>query len=179
LLEVYKAYFPNEVKGDRGGMLEDTMWKTNERQVFLFLHEFDVCPSLLSKSVAFQVWTHTKDAEQAIYMQAGLDIIALMQNYRRSDRGHSPTNDSSKKVGKHFTFFRFLDLIMKCAKMTFTGYSTGSESQIYSNFQQSSLLEAEMLCLLLERMELSRGFGNLEKKTYRTHTSKITLLPRK
>jgi len=68
---------------------------------------------------------------------------------------------------------------MKCAKMTFTGYSTGSESQIYSNFQQSSLLEAEMLCLLLERMELSRGFGNLEKKTNRPHTSKITLLPRK
>ena len=63
--------------------------------------------------------------------------------------------------------------------MTFTGYSTGSESQIYSNFQQSSLLEAEMLCLLLERMELSRGFGNLEKKTNRPHTSKITLLPKK
>jgi hypothetical protein len=68
---------------------------------------------------------------------------------------------------------------MKCAKMTFTGYSTGSESQIYSNFQQTSLLEAEMVCLLLERMELSRGFGNLEKKTNRPHTSKITLLPSK
>lgn len=36
-----------------------------------------------------------------------------------------------------------------------------------------------MLCLMLERMELSRGFGNLEKKTNRPHTSKITLLPSK
>ena len=31
LLEVYKVYFPNEVKGERGGMQEDTMWKNNER----------------------------------------------------------------------------------------------------------------------------------------------------
>jgi hypothetical protein len=40
-------------------------------------------------------------------------------------------------------------------------------------------MEAEMLCLLLERLELSRGFNNLEKKTNRPHTSKITLLPSK
>ena len=40
-------------------------------------------------------------------------------------------------------------------------------------------MEAEMVCLLLERLELSRGFNNLEKKTNRPHTSKITLLPSK
>ena len=38
-------------------------------------------------------------------------------------------------------------------------------------------MESEMLCLLLERLELSAGFNNLEKKTNRPHTSKITLLP--
>jgi len=38
-------------------------------------------------------------------------------------------------------------------------------------------MESEMLCLLLERLELSSGFNNLEKKTNRPHTSKITLLP--
>ena len=31
LLEVYKVYFPNEVKGERGGMLEETMWRSNEK----------------------------------------------------------------------------------------------------------------------------------------------------
>ena len=36
-----------------------------------------------------------------------------------------------------------------------------------------------MLCLLLERLELSKGFNGLEKKTNRPHTSKITLLPSK
>lgn len=61
--------------------------------------------------------------------------------------------------------------------MTFSGYSTGSESQIYSNYQQSSLLEAEMLCLMLERMELSKGMSTIEIKTNKPHTAKITLLP--
>jgi hypothetical protein len=68
---------------------------------------------------------------------------------------------------------------MKCAKVTFEGYSTGSESKIYSNYFQSSLLEAEMLSLLLERMEMSKGFIGIEKKTYKPHTSKATLLPSK
>lgn len=40
-------------------------------------------------------------------------------------------------------------------------------------------MEAEMLCLLLERLELSKGFNNLEKETHRPHTSKVTLLPGK
>ena len=87
--------------------------------------------------------------------------------------------DAISRAGKHFTFFKFLDLLMKCAKLTFCGYSTGAESQIYSNFQGSSLLEAEMICLMLERMELSAGFINIQKKTNRPLTSRFTLLPSK
>ena len=33
--------------------------------------------------------------------------------------------ENGRRAGKHFTFFRFLDLLMKCAKVTFSGYSTG------------------------------------------------------
>ena len=54
-------------------------------------------------------------------------------------------------------------MIAKCAKYT---YSDGS-----------NLIQAEMVCLLLERMELSKGFANVEKKTFKPHTSKVTLLP--
>lgn len=69
---------------------------------------------------------------------------------------------------------------MKCAKMTFSGYSTGSESQIYQGYKVSQdLLESEMVCLLLERMELSKGFNTLEQRTNRPHTAQITLLPNK
>jgi hypothetical protein len=36
-----------------------------------------------------------------------------------------------------------------------------------------------MLCLLLERMELSKGFINFEKKTFKPHMSRTSLLPSK
>ena len=61
------------------------------------------------------------------------------------------------------TFVKFLEILIKCSKMTFSGYSTGSESQIYQSYSiNKDLLESEMICLLLERMELSKGFNNLE-----------------
>lgn len=54
-----------------------------------------------------------------------------------------------------------------------------SEQQVVDNFKNSELMESEMLALLLERFELSKGFNNLEKKTNRPHTSGSTLLPSK
>ena len=118
-------------------MLEETMWKYNEKYCFEFMKDFDICPSLLSKSVAFQVFQHTKDAPEAIYQTTGYDILALYaQKIAFSGDPNQPgaSTDNAKKIGRYFTFFKFLDLIMKCAKMTFSGYSTGSESQIYSNY---------------------------------------------
>jgi hypothetical protein len=71
-------------------------------------------------------------------------------------------------VGRHFIFLKFLDLLVRCAKATYSDYEN-----------TNNLIEAEMFCLLLERMELSKGFMNFEKKTYKPHTAKITLLPSK
>jgi hypothetical protein len=42
---------------------------------------------------------------------------------------------------------------------------------------KATLINSEKLCLLLERMELSRGFLNFAQKTHRPHTSKMSLLP--
>ena len=35
-----------------------------------------------------------------------------------------------KNVGKYFTFFKFVDMIVKCAKVTFSGTNIESETQI-------------------------------------------------
>ena len=59
-------------------------------------------------------------------------------------------------------------MIVKCSKATYNDMSCPNK-----------MIEAEMFCLLLERMELSKGFMNFEKKTFKPHTSKITLLPSK
>ena len=75
-----------------------------------------------------------------------------------------------KYIGKCFTFFRFLDLIVECAIGAFS-------DPFFNKVGQQPLIMAEMMCLLLERMELSTGFMQIEKKMHRTHTSKQTLLP--
>jgi len=67
LLEIYQAHFPHEVKGNQGGMLEETMWKMSEKNLFEFLKEYDICPSLLNKSVAFQIYQHTKNINESAY----------------------------------------------------------------------------------------------------------------
>jgi len=64
LLEIYRVYFQHEVKGYKSGMSEDLMWKQNEKQVFDFMKDFDIFPSLLSKSVAFKIFTHTQDSDE-------------------------------------------------------------------------------------------------------------------
>ena len=113
-------------------MPDETLWKANEKNLFEFLKEYDICPSLLSKSVAFSIYLHTRNSKEPVYLQAGLDILAAInQNTGTSKRRpHSsvPPGDQTRSIGKQFTFFKFLDLIIKCAKVTFSGYSTGSES---------------------------------------------------
>ena len=80
-------------------------------------------------------------------------------------------NELKKMVGKNFTFFKFLDIIVKCSKVAFQNKPRHSSSE--------HPLEAEILVESLERMEMSIGFNSLEMKTNRPHTSKATLLPSK
>lgn len=62
LLEIYQVYFTHEVKGNNGGMPEEMFWKLNERSLFDFLRDYDICPNLLSKSAAYQVLQHSRNS---------------------------------------------------------------------------------------------------------------------
>ena len=56
LLEIYQVYLPHEVQGHQGGMPLELIWKENEKKLFEFFKEYDICPSLLSKSITFQIY---------------------------------------------------------------------------------------------------------------------------
>ena len=58
--------------------MEETMWKTSEKNLFELLKEYDICPSLINKSIAFQIFQHTKNSNEAAYWSAGLDILAIL-----------------------------------------------------------------------------------------------------
>lgn len=156
LLEVYYIYFENETRGNYDDI---QLKKMSEKVVFEFLRDYDICPTLVSKGVAFKVCTTCIESTQQVYQQTALDIV---QN--------AGMEIGTKSIGKVFTFLKFLDLLVKFAKASYQNYDS-SHSQ--------NIILAEMICLLLERMELSKGFLNFEKRTYRPHTSKLTLLPSK
>ena len=53
------------------------------------MKDFDIFPSLLSKSVAFKVFNHTKESEE-VYKKAGLDILSIIQsNYSYPANEHA------------------------------------------------------------------------------------------
>jgi hypothetical protein len=66
LLEVYQVYFPHEVLGSQTqgiGMPVEKVWRENEKKLFEFFKDYDICPSLLSKSMTFQIYQHTKSLD--------------------------------------------------------------------------------------------------------------------
>lgn len=154
LHELYQIYFQHEIRGNYDFV---QLRKMSEKVVFEFLKEFDICPSLITKSVAYKVFLASVNSQQQAYFQTGVDIIVM---------AHCDFID--KMAGRVFTFMHFLDMIVRYALVA---YSVKTES--------GGLILAEALCMLLERMELSKGFVNFEKRSHRPHTSKQTLLPSK
>ena len=61
----------------------------------------------------------------------------------------------------------FVDALVRCSHLA------------YNTLENSNFLSAEMVCLLLERMELSKGFINFEKRTFKPHISRTSLIPSK
>jgi hypothetical protein len=108
----------------------------------------------------------------AAFTPTGLDILTRELNKEsKVDQLVKQQRMLAKHVGRCFTFFRFLDLLVECSIIAF------SDPYFSQNRGGTPLVMAEMTCLFLERMELSAGFANIEKKMHRTHTSRMTLLP--
>ena len=134
--------------------------------MFLFLKEFDICPGIITKAFAFDIFVDDQHAVP-VYTPTGIDIVAKSSI---KDSGNFKFNKLPSIIGKCFTFFKFLDVIVKIAIHAF------SDPFFTKNCQQPYIV-AEMVILILERMELSTGFCQIKKRTNRTHTSKATLLP--
>lgn len=148
LYEIYVTYYPWEQKTSDGIALVENR---SNKATFTFLNEFDICPSILSKTIVFNILT------SIIHNSATPPTSCILFP------NHS-------EVGTVLTFAKFLYVLVKAAYFAYE--STGQQ-----NTQDTPYSIAERLCMLLERMELSNGFTNLEKKTNRPHTSRTSLLP--
>ena len=126
------------------------------------MKEYDICPTLISKTNAYKIFLSSIEQTHSIYEEQALEVLS-----------NKETTPSYRPIGRLFTFPKFMDTLIMCAK---NAYAPSSGREEMGGLE---LLDVEMLCLILERMELSKGFTNFEKRTNKPHTSKLTLLPNK
>jgi len=149
LYQVYSAYFPWEVANST---VYSGLESRSEKAYKEFLKDFDICPCILTKTMAFQLWNSVAELKHETYIEMCERIC------------------NKKPKGKYFTFSKFVDILVKIA------YLFARESEdIPSEWE----IPSEIFIMLLEKMELSSGFLNLEKKTNKPHTSRTSLLPSK
>jgi hypothetical protein len=149
--DIYHSYFTFRIdKVDKATTKEV---QRCEKFMYEFLRDFEICPKILSKSKVYNLWSH---------------ILSLSKAKKSPKFKHAATQLSKsydiKEENKLFTFAYFLDFLVLLANAAFI-----KKGKKVSN--------PESVVMLLERMEISRGFANFEAKMHRTHSSASSLLP--
>ena len=150
LSKIFHCYFPWE---SQAGPQDKSVKGRSEKALFLFLREFDICPTLITKSTAYTIWTEVLDTpiDQLTHSTTLPNIIPFLE----------------RDFGTLFTFARFCAFIVRAAMIAYID-APGLNGRSFNS--------SERFALLLERMELSSGMLNFERKTSSTHNSKSTLV---
>ena len=204
LYDIYKIYFPHEVSiSEDEKFIKDSSYKN----YLIFLKEFDLCPGLISKTVGFQIFQNevinpeadaeiSENQEYYINLMKKIDINELTK--------YDPKN--ANIFGQFLNFFKFIRILVKISQVAYDNTSfinnrSSSSSNNINNFNDFdpnvnnksmkkdisavnifsnniNLSLEDKIILTLERIELSDGFLNLEKKTMKTHSKRnATLIP--
>lgn len=150
LLKVYQVTFPWEIQTSQ--QLNVVRSRT-EMALFTLLREFDICPALITKGSAFMIWTEVMETP----------LNELSQN----PRIETMVPFLERDVGIVFHFSRFCTLLARIASIAY-------EEHLRAMTRKFS--QAEKLIMLLERMDMSAGMADFEKKTHITHNSKTSLV---
>jgi hypothetical protein len=125
-----------------------------EKALFEFLRDFEIFPTLINKSKVYNLWTQVTekslDGREPIYKNC---INKLIKESGAKSEHFKIINESPS-----FSFGFFLDFL---ALIALTAYIEDEASE--KVFQKVSIPES--VVLLLERMDLSRGFSNIQNGT--------------
>lgn len=117
-----------------------------EKSLFEFLRDFEIFPTLINKSKVYNLWTQvtekSNDGRDPIYKNC---LTKVSKNF------------DVRFENKILPFGFFLDFV---ALIALTAYIEDEANE--KVFQKVSIPES--VVLLLERMELSRGFSNLSSQ---------------
>ncbi|KAL4460259.1 hypothetical protein ABPG74_000010 [Tetrahymena malaccensis] len=148
---IYQHYFPFEWK-NRGN--EAQVKQKSETAIFQFLKEYDICPNLITKSSAFLLFRDILDTQT--------------DNLCRNPQLTNLSGFISEDQGQCFTFWKYAIYLIRIANVCYSNLF----NQLEQPAEGANRTVAEKLAFLLERMELSAGFLNLDKKNL-SHQSLI------
>lgn len=183
MYEIYKVYFPWEISlSENENFLKDKSMKA----YFVILKEYDLCPSLISKSTAFQIFQSETIASNQSDIFDSPELNEVYSNIFRNIEISTLGRSNNKSIlGKYFTFLKFLKSICKIGDSGFEKMEFSNNGAVeipnnsISSIPKKKLTSIEKICLGLERMELSDGFLSLQHKTSKTHSRKTTcIIPR-
>jgi len=171
LYNIYRVYFSHEIS-----LAEDFDFiKENSfKQYLKFIRDFEICPNFITKSAAFSIYQ--SEEEQESINSNNQYYIGLIKNVDLSSIIKF-NNKNNNILGQHFNFFKFIRTIVKMAEYGYEKFENGlilnkSNSIKYTSSNSTIIPNYERLILILEKMEMSEGFINLEKKTNKTHSIK-------
>lgn len=164
MFDIYRVYFPFELS------LAENMnfvLENSQKYYFLLLKDFDLCPTIVSKSTSFQIF----QTEMNNHLEITENYMSIIQNL---DFNAIKKFSTKNVLGQYFNFFKFLRCIMRIADLSFDKLETNVSRKLtlFGNF----LLNKEKICLCLERMELSDGFLTIQQKTSKTHNRRTSAI---
>jgi hypothetical protein len=160
IYDIYKVYFPWEISLTQN---ESFLKENSLKTYFVFLKDFDLCPSLISKSSSFIIYNQeieNKDYENNELYSNILKKIEI-----------NPLGKSNNKsaFGKHFTFVKLLKCLCRIGDHGFEKIDLNPKNM-------NNLSTIQKICLLFERMELSEGFLTIQTKTNKTNSKKTSFI---
>lgn len=120
LLDIYKVYFPWELKTSES---DEVTQNRSLRSQFQFLRDYDICPSLINKSIAFQIWHNLVESQcKEVYTP---EILLFGEE------------NSILMIGTVFTYSKFIDYLVSAA---IRGYELQGEGTPLSPYLKAGII---------------------------------------
>ncbi len=73
LYDIFAMYFRDEIRTTKDA---ESMRRTNEKQIFSFYRDYDICPALINKGIAYKIYLQALESPVAsVYTPIAMEIL--------------------------------------------------------------------------------------------------------
>ena len=142
MFDIYRVYFPFELSRAEN---MNFVLENSQKYYFIFLKDFDLCPTLICKSTCFQIF----QTEINNHLEITENYMNVIQNL---DFNSIKKFSTKNVLGQYFNFFKFLRCIMRIADFSF--------DKLETNVTRKLTLFGNLLFLIVRKaLSLSRENG--------------------